>query len=123
MHEPYDLGMLIKKLRNEAGLTQKELGQKINRNKGIVSRYESNYQTPSFETMRELAAIFNVSMDYLAGFDKTGTIQTFGLTDDQKEIIKETAEMLRLQNMKKLPKDTEKKYTLLGKITECFFEK
>ena len=123
MREPYDLGMLIKKLRSEAGLTQKELGQKISRNKGVVSRYESNYQTPSFETMRELAAIFNVSMDYLAGFDKNGTIQAFGLTDEQREIIKETVEMLRLQNMKKLPKDSEKKYNLLGKIVSCFFEK
>lgn len=123
MREPYDLGMLIKKLRKEAGLTQKELGQKINRNKGVVSRYESNYQTPSFETLRELATIFNVSMDYLAGFDKIGTIQTFGLTDDQIEIIKETTEILRLQNMKNLPKNTEKKYSLLGKITACFFEK
>ena len=122
MHEPYDLGLLIKKLRQEAGMSQKELGEKINRDKGIISRYEANYQTPSFETMRELAVIFNVSMDYLAGFDKSGTIQAFGLSDDQREILKDTAEILRLQNMKKLPKDSLDKYKLLGKITACFFE-
>lgn len=123
MHEPYDFGMLLRKLRVEAGLTQKELGEKINRDKGIISRYEANYQTPPFETMRELAVIFNVSMDYLAGFDKSGTVQAFGLTDEQRELLKDTAEMLRLQNMKKLPNDSDNKFKLLGRITACFFGK
>ena len=66
MREPYDLGMLIKELRTKAKMSQKELGARISRDKGVISRYESNYQTPPFETMRDFAAIFNVSMDYLA---------------------------------------------------------
>lgn len=122
MHEPYDLGLLIKKLRQEAKMSQKELGNKINRDKGIISRYESNYQTPPFETMRELAVIFNVSMDYLAGFDKSGTIQAFGLTDEQRDILKKLAEIFRKQNTNITPQNQADKYELLGKITACFFD-
>lgn len=121
MHEPYDLGLIIKKLRQEAKMSQKELGNKISRDKGIISRYESNYQTPPFETMRELAVIFNVSMDYLAGFDKSGTIQVFGLTDEQCDILKKLAEIFRKQNTNNTPQNQADKYELLGRITACFF--
>lgn len=122
MHEqPYDLGLLLKKLRKDAKLTQKELGNKISRDKGIISRYESNYQTPSFETMREFAAIFNVSMDYLAGFDQVGTVQTFGLTDEQRDILKDLAEMFRKQNSA-IPQSKDNKFKMLGRINACFFD-
>lgn len=122
MHEPYDLGLIIKKLRKEAKMTQKELGNKISRDKGIISRYESNYQTPPFETMREFAVIFNVSMDYLAGFDKNGTIQAFGLTDEQRDILKNLAEIFRKQNTNNTPQIQADKNELLGRITACFFD-
>lgn len=121
MHEqPYDLGLLLKKLRKDAKLTQEELGDKISRDKGIISRYESNYQTPPFETMREFAAIFNVSMDYLAGFDKVGTVQTFGLTDEQRDILKDLAEMFRKQNSA-IPQSEDNKFKMLGRINACIF--
>lgn len=121
MHEqPYDLGLLLKKLRKDAKLTQEELGDKISRDKGIISRYESNYQTPPFETMREFAAIFNVSMDYLAGFDRVGTVQTFGLTDEQRDILKDLAEMFRKQNSA-IPQSEDNKFKMLGRINACIF--
>lgn len=122
MHEPYDLGLIIKKLRKKAKMSQKELGNRISRDKGIISRYESNYQTPPFETMREFAVIFNVSMDYLAGFEKSGAVQTFGLTDKQCDILKDLAEIFRRQNTNNTPKDQADKYELLGRITACLFD-
>ena len=123
MREPYDLGMLIKELRTKAKMSQKELGARISRDKGVISRYESNYQTPPFETMRDFAAIFNVSMDYLAGFERSDAIQTFGLTEEQRVLLTETAEMLRRQNMNSAQASADEKLHLLGKITDCFFDK
>ena len=61
MKEAYDCGMRIKNLREKANLTQQELGKKINRDKGIISRYENNYQAVPFETMRAFASIYGVS--------------------------------------------------------------
>lgn len=67
MKKAYDCGLIIKELREKANMTQQELKRKIYRDKGIISRYENNYQPVSFETMRTFAAIFNVSTDCLAG--------------------------------------------------------
>lgn len=119
MHEVYDLGMILKELRLKAGLSQKQLGEKINRDKGIISRYESNLQTPSFETMRDFSRIFNVSMDYLAGFERHDTITTFKLTDEQSAVLLDLSEIFRRHN-ENIGKMTEEEYAALGKVYACF---
>ena len=98
MYEAYDIGIILKDLREKKGWSQKELGEKVNRDKGIISRYENNLQTPSFEIMRDFANIFRVSMDYLAGFQPSENISTFSLTADQTEILNDLAELFREQN-------------------------
>lgn len=118
MHEVYDLGMILKELRLKAGLSQKQLGEKINRDKGIISRYESNLQTPSFETMRDFSRIFNVSMDYLAGFERHDTITTFKLTDEQSAVLLDLSEIFRRHN-ENIGKMTEEEYAALGKVYSC----
>lgn len=123
MQEAYDLGLLLRKLRREAGLSQKELGQKINRDKGVVSRYESNLQTPSFETMCELAVIFRVSLDHLAGLESGNAIQTYGLDAKQQKLLNDIAELFRSQNTNRLTQKTSEQYELLGRITACLLEK
>ena len=122
MHEIYDLGIILKDLRKKNGLSQKELGEKISRDKGIISRYESNLQTPSFEIMRDLSGIFNVSMDYLAGFESRDNISTFGLTKEQAEILSDLAEVFRRQ--KNGGSDlAECEYSIIGRICTCFAKK
>ena len=101
MKEAYDCGLIIKELREKANMTQQELGRKINRDKGIISRYENNYQPVPFETMRTFAAIFNVSMDYLAGMEKQRSISTMGLTDEQIEIVQSLSDTFREMNIGK----------------------
>ena len=110
MQEYYDFGLILRKLRTDAGLSQQELGEKINRDKGIISRYENNYQTPPFETIRDLAAIFNVSMDYLAGTEKQGTISCHGLSEEQTALLARIAEQLkksRVHNSTLTPEQAE----------------
>lgn len=36
----YDFGLLLKELREEKGLTQAQLAEKINRTKTMISKYE-----------------------------------------------------------------------------------
>ena len=45
-------------------------------------------QNPTFETVREFASIFNVSMDYLAEMEKQGTISTQGLSESQSNTVR-----------------------------------
>ena len=67
MDEAYDFGLILQRLRKERGLTQEQLANKINKESSVISKYEKNGQIPPFDTVRSLAAIFNVSMDYLFG--------------------------------------------------------
>ena len=122
MHEIYDLGLILKTLRTRDGLSQQELGRKINRDKGIISRYESNLQTPSFEIMRDLSRIFNVSMDYLAGFEMPGSVSTFGLTDEQTAVISDLSDIFRSRNSA-VTADASAEYNMLGRICACLVKK
>lgn len=118
MKEAYDCGLIIKQLREKANMTQQELGRKINRDKGIISRYENNYQPVPFETMRTFAAIFNVSMDYLAGMEKQKTLSMQGMTEEQMEILSQLAEMFTLKNLRKNSSMTLEQYELVKRIMD-----
>lgn len=60
-------GERLKELREKMGLTQEELGKKINQKKANISKYENGKLQPSLETIDFLAGFFNVSTDYLLG--------------------------------------------------------
>lgn len=120
MQNGYDLGLILKKLRLDAGMSQQELGERINRDKGIISRYENNYQTPPFETMRDFAAIFNVSLDYLGGVEKQGVISVHGLTEEQTELLVRIAELLRNKNSQRPEQLTAEQSETVGRLVKEF---
>ena len=82
-----DLGSLLKQLRESKGYTQSQLAQKINKSKSTISRYENNIKIPSADTMIQLAVLYHVSLDYLAGIDKKESVTIEDLTEEQKEIL------------------------------------
>ena len=58
----------IRKLREEKGLTQKELGQKLGYPNGaMVSNWEIGKSSPDPEKLIQLCSIFNVTSDELLG--------------------------------------------------------
>ncbi len=120
MQNGYDLGLILKKLRLDAGMSQQELGERINRDKGIISRYENNYQTPPFETMRDFAAIFNVSLDYLGGVEKQGVISVHGLTEEQAALLIRIAELMRNKNRLAADKLTAEQSEVIGNLVKEF---
>lgn len=87
-----DLGSLLKRLRESKGYTQSQLAQKINKSKSTISRYENNIKIPSADTMIQLAVLYHVSLDYLAGIDKKESVTIEDLTEEQKEILKSILE-------------------------------
>lgn len=122
MNEAYDCGMIIKNLREKANMTQQELGRKINRDKGIISRYENNYQAVPFETMRTFASIFNVSMDYLAGMEKRNTVDVTMLTEAQANILRSLAEAFKEINRSREHKPTPGQFEIIGRIVTEFLK-
>lgn len=68
------LGYRVKRERVLAKLTQDELAAKLNSlaesesriNRGMVSKWENDRETPSLENLRKLCKLFNRPMDYFA---------------------------------------------------------
>lgn len=60
-------GQRIKELRIEKGLTQTELGEKVNISNKTISKYEKGSVEPSMTMLAEFAEIFGVSTDYILG--------------------------------------------------------
>ena len=59
------IGHQIKTLRKELGLTQVELGKRLGMTGVAVNKWELGQRTPSADSIKELALIFNVTTDYL----------------------------------------------------------
>lgn len=61
-------GDRLKELREEKGITQKELGKVINISDRVIGYYEANDRFPKDESiLRMIADYFDVSVDYLLG--------------------------------------------------------
>lgn len=74
------LGEKIKMLRAKFGFTQKDLADKIHVTFQTISKWENNENEPDIATLKELAKLFECSIDYL-------------LSPDAEEAQKETEEV------------------------------
>ena len=112
----YDRGELIKTLRTERKITQKQLAELLGVSEATVCKYEANTSTPPFETMRSIAAIFNISMDTLCGMKHQGTLSVHGLTEAQIKSLEALANAYRVKGMQVGNKLTYDQYAVLGQI-------
>ncbi|MDY2968356.1 MAG: XRE family transcriptional regulator [Butyricicoccus pullicaecorum] len=69
------IGDRIRALRINAGMTQVELANKLNISNSTLSQYESGARTPSDDMKLKIAALFQVSTDYLLS-GTTNTVNT-----------------------------------------------
>ena len=122
MNDAFDFGLILKGLRKEKGWTQEELANKINKESSIISRYEKNLQSPTFNTVRAFSALFNVSMDYLSGMERQSNISTVGLNEKQRNIITQLIEQFRERNEITSKQLTDKQSCLLGRILAEFLK-
>lgn len=53
----------------------------------VISNYENNIKIPTLDVLTTMARIYNVSLDYLVGFDKKDQVILEGMTDGQRELI------------------------------------
>ena len=63
------IGERIRELRNERGLTQKELGERAGIAEPTIRRYELGKLNPKFETVQKIASGLNVPASCVYGLD------------------------------------------------------
>lgn len=89
----------LKKLRKNAGLTQVDVAEKLGISQPAYASWERGVKKPTQENLVKIAQILNVSIDYLVGnseekLDELDNIELLfrmnskGLTDEEKEILK-----------------------------------
>ena len=70
-----DFHLRIRQLRKAKGLSQEELGKRFDVIKQTVSNWENGVSTPSYKVLIELADFFQVSIDFLLGYQIKNNVQ------------------------------------------------
>ena len=79
-------GTLIKKLREENGLTQAELGSKIGTDGNLVSRWERNKAIPSHNYILRLSEVFDKPIDFFMKSESTD-IKERSITENKGMLV------------------------------------
>lgn len=64
-----EFAIKLKELREEKGLTQKELAKEIEQAQSAVCYWEANEREPNITALKKIACYFNVTADYLLGLE------------------------------------------------------
>ena len=67
------LGERIAELRKNKGISQEELGDILSTSRQAISKWERGESDPDIGRLKDLAVYFNVSIDYLLGYDVEST--------------------------------------------------
>lgn len=87
------LGFRLKREREKRGWSQKYVAKKIGITNTVLSNYERDYRDPDTDTLRKLAELYEVSVDYLLCRTNNKDIE---LTEkDERDIAK------RMEQIKK----------------------
>ena len=132
------IGERLRTLRKEAGLTQKELGEKLGVSASMIGQYETNLRKPKIETLEKIAAVLNISISELVDlstlspslnsmiplYESLKNIQnkfdasdgTIYLSTKERDQIKELATLLE-----KVPGELENSSVLENILEETYF--
>lgn len=91
------IGSRIKELRKLNGLTQSQLGEKINVTKVSISCYENGTRIPNLETFVDLVNALDTTPDYLLGRD----ISVVSEEDEKYSIVLPKIDLEILKEIKK----------------------
>jgi transcriptional regulator with XRE-family HTH domain len=91
-----DFGKTLKELRQNAGMTQQQLAERLWLSKATVSYYEQSLRYPSPEILIKLAKVFHVSADYLLGIEeKKQTLDVTDLSEEEIGVLQSTIDIFR----------------------------
>lgn len=65
--------LILKRLREQKKMTQAELGKILKISPSAIGMYEHGRREPDIPTLKKMASFFNVSIDYLLGYDNKTT--------------------------------------------------
>ena len=83
----FDMGKRICKLRRDAHLSQKQLGEKIGKSASTIGSYENDTAVPTLENAAALAEALHVSLDYLLYGEKGRTLPLQKMSENPRAAV------------------------------------
>lgn len=102
LNEVKNVNLRLRSLRDEVGITQQELADKLFLTQKTINSYETGRTQPNIETLCKIADIFDTSVDYLIG--NSDVRYSYFLADDKN--LKEKEKFL-LKHFRKLSEETQ----------------
>ena len=83
-----DFPNIFRKIREQSGLTQQQMADKLGVSRSAIGMYENGEREPNFETLELIADTFNVDMNYLLGKNPTTEVipDRYSLDDDARDM-------------------------------------
>ena len=92
------LGNKIGSLREQAKLSQRQLGELIGKKKNTIGSYEGGHSEPGIWTLKKIANQFHVTTDFLLD-NGHATVDVEGLSEKSVAFLKEMRDyLLELEN-------------------------
>lgn len=92
----FDMGKRICKLRRDAHLSQKQLGEKIGKSASTIGSYIGSYENdtavPTLENAAALAEALHVSLDYLLYGEKSRTLPLQKMSENRVQLLTDLAQ-------------------------------
>ena len=88
------LGQKLKKLRMDKNLTQKDLADQLHVTFQTISKWENDENEPDITTLKELAKLYECSIDYLLSEEEEQPVEEIRIEEPPKEDVQEATKTI-----------------------------
>ena len=88
------LGQKLKKLRMDKNLTQKDLAEELHVTFQTISKWENDENEPDIATLKELAKLYECSIDYLLSEEEEQPVEEINIEESPKEDVQEVTKTI-----------------------------
>lgn len=88
------LGQKLKKLRMDKNLTQKDLADQLHVTFQTISKWENDENEPDIATLKELAKLYECSIDYLLSEEEEQPVEEIKIEESSKENVQEVTKTI-----------------------------
>ena len=92
------LGQKLKKLRTDKSLTQKDLADQLHVTFQTVSKWENDENEPDISTLKELAKLYDCSIDYLLSEEEEQPVEVISEPEPKEDVQEVTKTIIVHQN-------------------------
>lgn len=77
----------LKALKIASNMTQKQVAEKLNIASSTYSKYELGEHTPGLELLLKISQLYDISIEYLAGYSDQEVVYIGNLNEKQKKLL------------------------------------